>query len=77
MEYKHKKATIEDKKEQWSSKKAKERKPEKYHGDARIKIEGDNLYKRCVHVGQDCLVHNSRWINKFLLYFFSLIMIPS
>ena len=59
---KHKKVTSEDKK-------AKKKKPEKYCKDTRVKIEGDNPYERCVCIRQNCLVHNSRWVNKFLLYF--------
>ena len=50
---KHKEVTSGDKK-------AKKKKLEKYCKDTRVKIEGDNPYERCVHIRQDCLVHNSR-----------------
>ena len=42
------------------SKKKKEKQLRKYHRDAIVKIESDNLCERYVHTRQDCLVHNSR-----------------
>lgn len=55
-----KKVNSEDEEEQWSFKKAKEKKLEKYHGNTRVKIGGDNLCKRYMHARQDCLVYNSK-----------------
>jgi len=57
---KHKEVNSEDKEEQWPSKKAKGKKLEKYHGDAKVKIGGANPCERCVCARQDCLVYNSR-----------------
>ena len=53
---KHKEVISRDKEGHWSSKKAKE----KYCRGNAVKMRGANPYKRCVHTGQDCLVHNSR-----------------
>ena len=60
-----------DKVEQWPSKKNKEKQSRKYYGDARIKIGGVNLCEKYVHTGQDCLMHNSRWV-KIIFCFFSI-----
>ena len=57
---KHKEVTPEDKRECQPSKKAKEKQPTRYCRDARIKMEGANLYERYVHTRQDCLVYNLR-----------------
>jgi len=55
-----KEVTTRDEKMQWSSKKAREKQPGKYHGGAAVKMGGANPCKRCVSTGQDCLVHPSR-----------------
>jgi len=49
-----------DKVEQWPFKKNKEKQSRKYYGDTRIKTGGVNPCEKCVHTGQDCLMHNSR-----------------
>jgi len=46
--------------EQWPSKKARGKQPEKYHGGAAVKMGGSNHCERCVCARQDCLVHPSR-----------------
>ena len=46
--------------EQWPSKKARGKQPEKYHGGAAVKMGGSNPCERCVCAGQDCLVYPSR-----------------
>ena len=58
--FKYKEITTGDEKEQWPSKKAKEKQPEKYHGGAAVKMGGANPCKRCMCAGQNCLVHPSR-----------------
>jgi len=55
-----KEVTTGDKEEQWPSKKARGKQPEKYCRDAAVKMEGSNTCERCVCAGQDCLVHPSR-----------------
>jgi len=57
---KHKKINLENKEGWQLFKKAKRKQLEKYHRDARIKMGGANLYKRCVYAGQDFLVYNLR-----------------
>jgi len=57
---KHKEITTGNEEEQWSSKKARGKQPEKYHRGATVKMGGSNPCKRCVCTGQDCLVHSSR-----------------
>jgi len=52
--------TARDKEEQQPSKKAREKQPGKYHGDAAVKMGGTNFYERCVSTRQDYLVHLSR-----------------
>jgi len=52
--------TSENKEEQQPSKKAKGKQLRRYYGNIRVKMEGSNLYERCVYAEQDCLVHNSR-----------------
>ena len=49
-----------DEEVQWPSKKARGKQPGKYRRGAVVKIEGANLYERCVSARQDCLVHPSR-----------------
>jgi len=49
-----------DKKEQWPSKKAKEKQPEKYCRGITVKMGGANPCERCVSAKQDYLVHLSR-----------------
>ena len=49
-----------NKEEQWPSKKARGKQPEKYHGGAAVKMGGSNPCERCVCAGQDCLVYPSR-----------------
>ena len=66
---KHKKITSKDKEEQWPSKKNKRKQPAKYYGDAGVKIGCINLCGRCVYARQDCLVHNSKWVKNFFLFF--------
>ena len=53
-ESKYKEVTLGDNRDYWSSKKAKEKQLARYHRDIRVKIE------RCVHAGQNFLVHNLR-----------------
>ena len=55
-----KEVTSRDEEEQWLSKKAKEKQPEKYYRDTTVKIESANSCKRYVSTKQDCLVHYSR-----------------
>ena len=57
---KYKEVSPENDRDHQPFKKTKEKQPAKYCRDNRAKIEDANLYKRCVHTGQDCLVHNSR-----------------
>jgi len=57
---KRKEVAAGDEEEQWPSKKAREKQPGKYRGDAAVKMGGSNLCERCVCAGQDCLVHPSR-----------------
>ena len=59
------------KERQWPSKKAKGKQPRRYCRDTRVKMEGAIPYKRCVCTRQNCLVHNSKWVTKFLFIFFS------
>ena len=49
-----------DKKEQWPSKKAKGKQPEKYCRGITVKMGGANPCERCVSAKQDYLVHPSR-----------------
>jgi len=55
-----KEITSRDEKGKWPSKKAKEKQPGKYYGDAIVNMGDANPYKRCVSTRQDCLVHYSR-----------------
>jgi len=57
---KHKEVTTRNEEEQWPSKKARGKQPEKYCGGAAVKMGGSNPCERCVCAGQDCLVHPSR-----------------
>jgi len=45
-----------DEERYWPLKKAKR----KYCRDNTVKMEGANIYKRCVHARHDCLVYHSR-----------------
>jgi len=49
-----------DEEEQRLSKKAKGKQPGKYSGSATVKMGGSNPCEKCVHTGQDCLMHPSR-----------------
>ena len=55
-----KKIAIGDEEEQWPSKKAREKQPEKYHRGAAVKMGGATPCERCVCARQDCLVYPSR-----------------
>ena len=55
-----KEVTAGNEKEQWLSKKARGKQPEKYRGGTAVKIGGPTLYERCMCTGQDCLVHPLR-----------------
>jgi len=59
-ESKHKNVAARDKEKQWSSKKAREKQPGKYHRGATVKIGDTNPCKRYVSTEQDCLVYLSR-----------------
>ena len=59
-ESKRKEVTAGDEEEQWPSKKARGKQPEKYRGGAAVKMGGSNPCEKCVCAGQDCLVHPSR-----------------
>jgi len=56
-ESKHKEVATGDEEEQRPSKKARVKQPEKYRGDAAVKMVGATPCERCVCAGQDCLVH--------------------
>jgi len=60
MGSKSKKVATGDEERQQPSKKARGKQPEKYRGDAAVKMRSTNLCERCVSAGQDCLVHPSR-----------------
>jgi len=60
IESKHKEVATGDEEGQRLFKKAKGRQQGKYYRGAAVKIESTNLCKRCVSVGQNCLVHYSR-----------------
>jgi len=57
---KRKEVAARDEEVQWPSKKAREKQPEKYRGDAAVKMGGANPCERCVSARQDCLVYLSR-----------------
>jgi len=60
MGSKYKEVAARDEEGQWSSKKAKGKQQEKYHGDAAVKMESANPCERYVSTRQNCLVHPSR-----------------
>jgi len=60
IESKHKEIPLENDRDCQPSKKTKEKQLTRYYRDNRIKIGGANSCERCVHAGQNCLVHNSR-----------------
>jgi len=60
MRPKCKEVLLENDADCWPSKKAKEKQLARYQGDIGIKMGDANLCEKCVHTGQDCLVHNSR-----------------
>jgi len=45
-EFKYREVNSEEKEGQWPSKKAKEKQPEKYHGNARVKMRGVYILDR-------------------------------
>ena len=55
-----KEVTTGNEEEQWPSKKARGKQPEKYCGDATVKMGDANPCKRYMSTEQDCLVHSSR-----------------
>ena len=57
---KRKEITAEGEEEQWPSKKARGKQPEKYRRGAAVKMGGTNPCERCVSARQNCLVHPSR-----------------
>jgi len=60
VESKCKDIATRDEERQWPSKKARGKQPEKYHGDATVKIGDANPCKRYVSARQNCLAHYSR-----------------
>jgi len=72
---KYRENILEDKERQQSFKKAKEKQLGRYHRNAGVKIGDANPCERCVHTRQDCLVHNSRQVRLFFIFFPLLIMI--
>ena len=73
-ESKHKEIATRDEEGQQPFKKARGKQPEKYCRGAIVKMEGSNPCERYVYVGQDCLVHFSRWvINNYTYYYFLII----
>ena len=60
MGSKRKEVTTGNEEEQWPSKKARGKQPEKYRGSAAVKMGGATPCERCVCARQDCLVHPSR-----------------
>jgi len=53
---KQKEVATRDEEGQWPFKKARK----KYHGGAIIKMGGANPCKKCMCIGQDCLIYPSR-----------------
>ena len=60
MRSKHKEIPPEKDMDYWPSKKAKGKQLVRYCRDIEVKMEGTNYCEKCVHIRQNCLVHNSR-----------------
>ena len=71
---KYKEVTSEDEERQQSSKKTEEKQPGKYHRNTAVKMGDVNTCEKYVCAEQDCLVHNLRWVKKFLFVFSLLIV---
>ena len=55
-----KKISLEDNRNCWPFKKAKDKQPARYYGNIRVKIGRTNLCERCMCTRQNCLMYHSR-----------------